>query len=260
MVAELIENPKAIQTVEHNIESIFWVLLWICILYMDTNLDVRQRSSLIKGTMSPSVYVNTGGNGKVDFLANKARLNLLETPTSQPIAVLLKLLHGSVGKRFQNSSPSSGIHLSTLSQRKGRTQSETRPSNNDDDDESWTQQSDDDNESWMQQSDDDDDIAAQHSDHDDKSGSQQRDDNNKSESATRQEDDVDKHADVLRCMRQVLRWKMWPKKCDPDSAKPQALAGSNDKTFALKSGSKRTRDMAEENGLLGPPTKRFAEA
>jgi hypothetical protein len=125
MAAELVENPEAVQTVEHDIESIFWVLLWMCLLYMDTNMDVGMRSSVIKDTMSPRVYANTGGSGKVDFLANRHRLDVLKTPTSPPVATLLKSLHEYLYNRYRSSSPSLDVLPFTLSQREARIQSKT---------------------------------------------------------------------------------------------------------------------------------------
>jgi hypothetical protein len=199
MAAELVQNPKAVQTVEHDIESIYWLLLWMCLLYMDTSMDIQWRSWVIKAVMSPAVFEDSGGSSKVDFFSNRNKLDALETPTSPPVATLLKSLHEHFHKRYQREPPTSDVLPATLSERKGRTWSETQRSH-----------------------------------------------------------DVDKHAHALNLMKQTMELETWLEERDP--AKPQKLLASTAETSILKSGSKRSRATAEENGMLGPLAKKPAKA
>jgi len=33
MAGDLVRDPETPQTVEHDLESLFWVLLWVCLLF-----------------------------------------------------------------------------------------------------------------------------------------------------------------------------------------------------------------------------------
>lgn len=71
MAAALVENSKLPHTLEHDLESFFWVLVWVVVSYMPTSMDEAARSSFLKETMSPKVYLKRGGTGKREFLRTK---------------------------------------------------------------------------------------------------------------------------------------------------------------------------------------------
>jgi hypothetical protein len=69
MAAELIQHPETPQTFIHDLESAFWVLIWVVVSYMPTNMDAGKRSNFLKDIMSPKVYdKSSSGLEKVDFL------------------------------------------------------------------------------------------------------------------------------------------------------------------------------------------------
>jgi len=69
MAAELIQHPETPQTFIHDLESAFWVLIWVVVSYMPTNMDAGKRSNFLKDIMSPKVYdKSSSGLEKVNFL------------------------------------------------------------------------------------------------------------------------------------------------------------------------------------------------
>jgi len=89
MAADLVENPAIPHTPEHNLESVFWVLLWMMLLYMKTSWSIEIHSSTLNSTMSPDVYQSSGGRGKLDFMRNPCVLNDLYTPDNPKMEELL---------------------------------------------------------------------------------------------------------------------------------------------------------------------------
>ena len=74
MAADIVALPNIIHTFIHNIESAFWVLLWMACAYTPASWDVGTRSSFMRDTMSPRVFVGTGGGNKLFFLQDEALL------------------------------------------------------------------------------------------------------------------------------------------------------------------------------------------
>jgi len=100
MAAELVENPMAIHTIEHDTESVFWVLLWLYLLYMKTDMSPRQHSSILNSTINPPVFDGTGGTGKANFMAGSYGLKRLKMPNSIMFRLLMKL-HQIIGRPYQ---------------------------------------------------------------------------------------------------------------------------------------------------------------
>ncbi|KAF8502325.1 hypothetical protein F5888DRAFT_1871862 [Russula emetica] len=68
MAAELIERPKIRHTFSHDLESFFWVLMWIVVTRVPTTWDESTRSIFINGVMNPKVYSNIGSTEKSTWL------------------------------------------------------------------------------------------------------------------------------------------------------------------------------------------------
>ncbi|KAF8488032.1 hypothetical protein F5888DRAFT_1755852, partial [Russula emetica] len=68
MAAELIERPKIRHTFSHDLESFFWVLMWIVVTRVPTTWDESARSIFINGVMNPKVYSNIGSTEKSTWL------------------------------------------------------------------------------------------------------------------------------------------------------------------------------------------------
>jgi hypothetical protein len=100
MAADLVMNPRITQTEEHDLESVFWILLWMCLSYMKTTMPPGLRADILNNTMSPRVHDGSGGMGKANFMASSIALGDLTTPNC-PMADLLKDLHGLLSKRYR---------------------------------------------------------------------------------------------------------------------------------------------------------------
>src|SRR5712671_7487852 len=101
MAADLVRDPNITQTFEHDLESVFWVLFWIMLLYVDNKYTVPMRSSYIIQTMNPRTFRDSGSGGsdKFNFMASAVALIDLAMP-SCPLANLLKDMHKELGKRY----------------------------------------------------------------------------------------------------------------------------------------------------------------
>jgi len=99
MAGDLVRNLDIPQNVEHDIESAFWVVFWIMLSYLQTNLSVGDRSCYLMNTMNPGVFGGTSVS-KALFMASPIALDELETPSS-PLANLLKDMHNTLGKRYR---------------------------------------------------------------------------------------------------------------------------------------------------------------
>jgi Fungal protein kinase len=81
MAGDLVKAPtQTRQTVTHDLESFFWVLMWVVTKTVKTNWMIGEHSSFLKHTMSPEVFGSngsenaaaTGGRSKIDFLSGSA--------------------------------------------------------------------------------------------------------------------------------------------------------------------------------------------
>ena len=100
MSVELVKNPKAIHTMEDDIESVFWVLLWLYLLYMKTDVEPGMRSSILNGIMNPNVYNGTGGVAKAGFIEGISGISSVKTKDSS-MSDLLTQLHAVVQERYR---------------------------------------------------------------------------------------------------------------------------------------------------------------
>jgi len=93
MAAELNENPSIPHTPEHDLESVYWVLLWLTLLYMKTSWASGLRSSTLGEAMTPKVYFSGGGTSKLHFIRDKVAVTSLFTTDSPRMGVLLRRIH-----------------------------------------------------------------------------------------------------------------------------------------------------------------------
>ena len=101
MAAELIVNPSILHTPEHDLESVFWVLLWLTLLYTKTSWDIRLRSSILTEVMNPKVYPTGGGTPKLHFIRDAWSTQNLFSDRSPGLNVLIKGIHGVFCRRYR---------------------------------------------------------------------------------------------------------------------------------------------------------------
>ena len=61
MVADLVQHSNIAHTFIHDLESAFWVIIWVAFSYMSNLWSAADRSSFLNETMSPWVYLTSGG-------------------------------------------------------------------------------------------------------------------------------------------------------------------------------------------------------
>jgi hypothetical protein len=103
MAADLVESPIIPQTFHHDLESFFWVLLWIVLTQMKTSWAEAKRSAFLKSTFKPELYERsggvTGGEAKINFL-KYIPLNDFQIPGNTILTELVKGLKDTVSSRF----------------------------------------------------------------------------------------------------------------------------------------------------------------
>jgi hypothetical protein len=104
MAGDLTADPKIRHTFAHDLESFFWVLVWIVLTRMQNGSEDRIRSSFIHGTMNPKIFNGSGGPNKKLFLTSALALGEVwggfSLPENEPLFSLLVELRGIVGKRY----------------------------------------------------------------------------------------------------------------------------------------------------------------
>ena len=74
MAALLVKAPDIPHTPIYDLESAFWVLMWVALTYTQTNWSVGLRSSFIKETMNPRVFMGSRGTNKLSFMESRFSL------------------------------------------------------------------------------------------------------------------------------------------------------------------------------------------
>src|SRR5229473_4368726 len=74
MARDLIQQFNIRHTFAHDLESFFWVLLWIVLTWVPTYYTDAVRSGFIHGTMSLKVCSGSGGSTKTNFLVSSCML------------------------------------------------------------------------------------------------------------------------------------------------------------------------------------------
>lgn len=108
MAADLIEQPDLAQTFIHDIESAFFVLLWMAICYVESTWDTSHRSSFVNIIFNPPVFGDSGGSTKAMFMRSDEQ-EIPKFPKNRPLAQLLTQLKLSLSYRHkQPPEPSRG--------------------------------------------------------------------------------------------------------------------------------------------------------
>jgi hypothetical protein len=222
MAADLVSSPDIVHTASHDIESAFWVLLWITFAYMPSNWNVGRLSSFLKETMSPRVYVNSGGQNKLHFMQSPTSLTQLNIGRNKVLPGFLRGLQNAlVIRHMPPPSPpdTTFAPLKILAEASGE-----------------------------------------------KPVSMPMEPTNASELLEDQISEynilkaaLENHELVLATFNRALKLDGWP---DDDEAEAQEVVQSNDVQTSMRSSSKRSRDVAEENRVYVPlpPAKRSGPA
>jgi serine/threonine protein kinase len=92
MAADLVHAPNTPHLPMHDLESAFWILMWIALTYMHSNWSVGTRSSFIKETMNPKVFVSSGGQNKLFFMQARVTLRSFAVDQNLQLTRLIRNL------------------------------------------------------------------------------------------------------------------------------------------------------------------------
>ena len=95
MSAVLVKNKTAPHTFIDDLESTFYVIVWLLVMYSPSSMSPGDRTSFIKSVLDPEQFEGTGGSAKADFLQARTALRELtfaDRPTLQPLLIDLATL------------------------------------------------------------------------------------------------------------------------------------------------------------------------
>lgn len=107
MAADLVESSSGIlHRLHHDLESFFWVLMWIILTRVPTSWSDDARTSFVNQTMSPMVYSHSGGTGgtlKSSWLTSDRPLieEKFQIPASPNLRELAEELLTTVSARYR---------------------------------------------------------------------------------------------------------------------------------------------------------------
>jgi hypothetical protein len=78
MSATLVWNKSAPHTFVDDLESFFYVILWLSLLYSPNSMSPADLTSFMQTVLDPQQDKGTGGSGKADFLKGCLMLDGLE--------------------------------------------------------------------------------------------------------------------------------------------------------------------------------------
>jgi Fungal protein kinase len=99
MAADIVEDPTIHQTFVHDIESTFFVLLWMAINYVKSDWDITKRSSELGTIFDPPVYGDSGGSTKSRFMRGDFDSDLPRFVNNPPLTGLLIELRSLLSHR-----------------------------------------------------------------------------------------------------------------------------------------------------------------
>ncbi len=104
MAGDLIQQFNIWHTFAHDLESFFWVILWIVLTQVQTYYTDAVCSSFIHRTMSPKVCSGSGGSMKMNFLVSshmlEERVEDFCLPNNPSLCALLVEMKHTVTDRY----------------------------------------------------------------------------------------------------------------------------------------------------------------
>ena len=92
MSVALVNNSDAPHTFVDDLESVFYVILWLSVMYSPNSLSPAEHMSFIKSVLDPEQFGSMGGTAKADFLQECTTLWQLKfdgRPKLQPLLMNL---------------------------------------------------------------------------------------------------------------------------------------------------------------------------
>ena len=101
MAADLIGSPDIQQTFVHDLESFFWVLLWIVLTQVKTSWSNFKCSEFLDTTFSSRIYGDIGSTSKLWFLKSIVTAKDFQIPGNLTLTDLVLGLKTVVSSRYE---------------------------------------------------------------------------------------------------------------------------------------------------------------
>ena len=101
MSAALVQNKNAPHTFVDDLESLFYVILWLLVMYTPNSLSPEDRMSFIKSVLDPEQFNGMGGTAKADFLQAQNTLRQLKFDNRPKLKSLLIQLATLFSVRYE---------------------------------------------------------------------------------------------------------------------------------------------------------------
>jgi len=216
MAAELIEDSSIPHTIVHDLESVFWVLIWVVVSYMPTGWDTYECSSFLKETMCPKVYGTKGGTVKRDFILSK---RIPPVPHTKLVERLLFMLSKLLAPRYQQKQISTpNWDVASIDEDVAMNQSYNLENSDEDSNEETPN------------------VSPQTEEPSEAPGIPE---------------DLHNHSKTIKYFHQAIVDRGWPNA--PDGAQPQTKLLSTEEERDLRTGSIRSKSQAEKKGVFVLP-------
>ena len=92
MSMALVKNKEALHTFVNDLESIFYAILWLSVMYSPNSLSPAEHTAFIKSVLDPEQFDSTGGTAKADFLQVRTTLWQIKFHNHSQLQLLLMKL------------------------------------------------------------------------------------------------------------------------------------------------------------------------
>ena len=120
MSATLVKCNDMPHTFVDDLESMFYVIMWLVLMYSPNSMTAEVRMSFMQQVLDPVQYAGTGGSAKADFLQGRSVLRDLElhNPNRPELQTLLLNLATLFSVRYEpEPTKLPGIHFKDLTTR-----------------------------------------------------------------------------------------------------------------------------------------------
>ena len=112
IAADLIHDSATEHSFVHGLESFFYVLLYLCILYLPSTWNQDQRSDFVNTLLGPRSYEGSHALGKSDFMSNSDPWLGLAFTSNVRLTRLIYRLKEALSKRYiDRSDPEKAIRV-----------------------------------------------------------------------------------------------------------------------------------------------------
>jgi serine/threonine protein kinase len=101
MSAALVKDRNAPHTFVDDIESFFYVILWLSLMYSPSSMSPSDLTAFIQTVLDPKQYEGTGGSAKADFLMGRSALRGLTFEGRESLPLLLNNLATLFAARYE---------------------------------------------------------------------------------------------------------------------------------------------------------------